>query len=258
MKLLRPSDPAEAVRFKKDNPDARYVTGGTEVFSHQMDKPFDGKVINLLDILATSINISTISAAATMESLRLSKDAPDFIREAASHIGSLNIRNVGTIGGNIATNRSSSDIIPTLLAAAATLTIADEDGQSNITVEKWINAPKGIILSINLPELDIRVFSRKFTRTANDIALLNLAVGYTIKDGVFSKVRVAVGCIAPIVIRLVKAENYLTGKRATEIETEKLKEILLEEASPATDQRASKEYRLSLLNAGLSEFLRTI
>ncbi|NLB35170.1 MAG: hypothetical protein GX817_05065 [Elusimicrobia bacterium] len=258
MKLLKPSNAAEAVKLKKANPKARYVSGGTEIFSHQAVPPYKGDVIDISRILNNSISPFQIGAAATLEEIRTSFDTLDFMKQATSNIGNINIRNMGTIGGNIASGKSSSDIIPALIASKASLTVEKEKGREDISVEDWISSPEGIILFVNIPDSGLTVLVRKFSRTTNDIAIMNLAIGYKLDNDTLEEIIIVAGCLGPQVVRLKKTEDYLLGKDLSEIEIEDILNEALGEISPVTDHRASKEYRMSLVKAGLEEFLREV
>ncbi len=178
------------------------------------------------------------------------------LREAASLIGCPQIRNVGTIGGNICHASPSADSAPALMVYGAQCVIAGPKKERIIPIEKIFAGvqktsckPGEILKEIRLPPPDPASRGRyiKFApRKAMDLPLVGVGVLIRASNGTFEEVKIALGAVAPTPIRARKAEKFLTGKPIKEEFIREAAEEAARESKPITDMRASKEYRLGL------------
>jgi len=191
-----------------------------------------------------------------MQSALIREQLPALI-EAAATIGAVQTRNLGTLGGNLVTCVPSMDSGPTLLALEAEVTIAGPSGQRRIPLSdffvgprKTCLAPADLLVDIVIPKANIgkpTAFQKFGLRKGQALALVNAAASFWPKKGAFSAVRIALGAVAPTVIRAPKAEAFLDGKAISEDAMAEAGEIAMTEAKPISDFRASADYRRDLV-----------
>jgi len=148
-----------------------------------------------------------IGAGCTLQELADAPEIPEALREAALGMGSRNVRNRATVGGNIAADRPCSCLIPSLLVLDATLQVAGMDGVGagltrQIGLAEWLQAPSGLILEVKLPTADAlaagsrRAAYARWARTATDAAVLGVAVSFRLQETSIRDLRVAIGGVA--------------------------------------------------------------
>ncbi|MEW5815050.1 MAG: xanthine dehydrogenase family protein subunit M [Spirochaetota bacterium] len=200
-----------------------------------------------------------IGAAARIEEVAASSLVPQGLVQGARAIGSPQIRNLGTIGGNICNASPCGDTLTPLLVLGGILVLVSLSGVREIPAEDFFTGPKKTIIKENeiLKEIIIEgtclkggsSFRMIGKRNGQAISQVNAACRLALKeDGAeIDVIRIAVGSVAPVPLRLEKTEAYLTGRKVKEIgqprfEKEVFK-ILNAEIKPITDVRASEEYR---------------
>jgi carbon-monoxide dehydrogenase medium subunit len=191
-----------------------------------------------------------------MESALIREKMPALI-DAAGTIGAVQTRNLGTLGGNLVTCVPSMDSGPTLIALEAQVTIAGPKGRRRIALSELFVAPRKTSLAIGELLIDIVIpsanvgkptsFQKFGLRKGQALALVNAAASFWPKKAAFTAPRIALGAVAPTVIRAPKAEAYLEGRPITEEAMAEAGRIAATEAKPITDFRASAEYRRDLV-----------
>jgi CO/xanthine dehydrogenase FAD-binding subunit len=186
---------------------------------------------------------------------------------AASETGGLATQNRGTIGGNIANASPAADTPPALLVYDAELELLSSTGTRRVPYaafhqgyKKMDLAPGEIIARVHLPPRD-PVFSRKDhyrkvgTRRAQAISKVCFA-GSILMDGEHVKdVRIALGSVAPTVVRATRTEDVIRGAILTVAVISQAQEVLLTEISPIDDLRSTARYRARVAANLLREFL---
>lgn len=173
--------------------------------------------------------------------------------QAAQVCGSPQIRNRGTIAGNIVNASPAADSVPSLIVSNATLTLISKDGEENIKLNAFLEGPgktalkAGQILAFiefDKDDKDTISFYRKIgTRKALSIAKASVAFKAIIKDKILSNIEIAYGSVGPTVIHSVKAKGHLEGKTLNE---ETIKETSIKafnEVNPIDDIRSTASYR---------------
>ena len=200
-----------------------------------------------------------IGALATIQALKNSntvKRRCSVLAQAAAAEASVQIRNIATIGGNIANASPAADAPLALLAAQASVIVAGLDGERTIPLEKFFTAPGRTGLRLGELVKEVRVPpARPRTGAAyikhalrrTDIAIVSTAVTLTVFDGVCASVRIGLGSVAPTPLRARKAEGILTGQEITDQLIEEAAEVAAKEASPISDIRGGAEYRLDMI-----------
>jgi carbon-monoxide dehydrogenase medium subunit len=261
---LRPGDLAEAIKLlTKYGEKARIIAGGTDVLVEK-----DPKIEVLIDVMGLGLDyIETddlgvrIGAATTFAEIEASPalrmNPYNILAQAAHQIGTPQIRNLATIGGNICSAVPSADSALPLLALDATVCISGSTEERSMEVSNFfLDARKNalerdeLLTEIRLPVLPARtetVFIKKGRVAAADLATVNAAVRVTISvGGICQDVRIALGAVAPTPVRVKAAESMLRGKKPQDELLEKVAEQASKEISPITDIRGSAQYRTTL------------
>ncbi len=179
------------------------------------------------------------------------------ISQAAGLLGSMAIRNVATIGGNLCNAAPSADTAPALIGLSARAKITGSSGERIVPLEEFFTGPGETVLKtgellveiqVPVPPTETKGVYLKHSRSAVDLATVGVAVIMALKPGgVCQDVKIVLGAVAPTPMRTKKAEEILRGKRVTRALNEKAAQAAAEEAQPITDVRASAEYRKEMI-----------
>lgn len=253
------------VKYKRG---ARLLAGGTDVMIEMKGGYVKPKyLINLKKIKGLD-KISfgkreglSIGSLVTWTNILSSKPIHQYypiLRETASLIGCPQIRNIGTIGGNICHASPSADSAPALMIYEAQCVVAGPGRERNIPIEEIfagvqkISLKQGEILRgfhIPTPDTGSKGCYLKFSpRRAMDLPIVGVAVLIRASDGIFQDVKIALGAVAPTPIRARKAERFLSGKPIDDDTIRKAAKEAMMESKPITDMRASRDYRLGLVD----------
>jgi len=186
--------------------------------------------------------------------------------DAAHTVGAVQTRNLGTLGGNLVTCVPSMDSGPTLLALDAKVIILGSKGtrQSSLTdffigPRRTSLEPDELLLEIIIPKENLgkpASFIKFGLRKGQALALVNAASALWVEGNKFKDVRIALGAVAPVVMRATRAEALLEGQIISEDLVQEAAKIAVGEAKPIDDFRASKEYRNDLIEVGTRRTLQ--
>jgi CO/xanthine dehydrogenase FAD-binding subunit len=184
---------------------------------------------------------------------------------AARETGSIATQNRGTLGGNIANASPAADSPPALLVYDAEIEIVSQRGVRWVpyhgfhTGYKTMNlAPDELLRAVRLPRRAKpwrRYYRKVGTRRAQAISKLCFAGAALVENGAIGDIRIALGSVAPIVLRAVKTEAALTGASITPSAVAAALETLRREIAPIDDIRSTARYRLRVTLNLLAEFL---
>ena len=190
--------------------------------------------------------------------------------EAIKVIGSLQLRNLATIGGNLCNASPAADSAPALLATHATATYVNgAGGPSTIPVEQFFVGPgrsivgaTGLLLGVDVPEpasMTGSCFQRFTPRDAMDIAIASACSQVTLEPGTgrMDDVAIALGAVAPTPMRAGRAEEALLGREPTPELLAQASTLAAGECSPIDDIRGSASYRRSLVEVLVRRTLET-
>jgi CO/xanthine dehydrogenase FAD-binding subunit len=180
------------------------------------------------------------------------------LADGAGIIGSVQTRNMATIGGNLCNAAPSADTGPALAVFEATVHTVSATGERDIPISEFWTGPGRTVLEagevvthIDLPAPPARSgshYQRHTPRKVMDIAAVGTAVYLELDaNGACSVARVSLGAVAPTVIRAPKTEAALAGQAITEESAAAAAKIAATEATPISDQRASAEFRTYLI-----------
>jgi CO/xanthine dehydrogenase FAD-binding subunit len=176
--------------------------------------------------------------------------------QAAANVGTLQIRSIATLGGNLATASPAADSAPPLIALGATVTLTSGSGQRTLPVQSVFAGPKRnglrageIVSSVEIPaKEEVRsAWTRSAVRNENALSTVSVAVASAIQDGRFGPSRVALGAVAPTPILAERACEAMEGSEATADQAEMVAALAAEDARPISDIRASALYRKRLV-----------
>ena len=192
-----------------------------------------------------------------IETSPLIRDRFPILAQAASAIGSAQVRNLGTVVGNLCSAVPSADMAPGLIVLGANLRIASIKGERTIAVEEFFTAPGQSALARNELVVEVQVpnpppysgmvYIKHAVRSAMELAIVSVAAIVTLQDSVCSEVKIALGAVAPTPIRAPKAENLLRGKPLGAELLRQAAEVASEECKPISDIRGSAEYRKEMV-----------
>jgi carbon-monoxide dehydrogenase small subunit/xanthine dehydrogenase small subunit len=270
---FRPTTLEGALEILAQRPgQVRPIAGGTDV----LVRARDGQVAKetLFDITAVPELLGIddrgdhlwIGAAMThtemMESPLVAQWAPA-LPAACGVIGGPQIRNRGTLGGNLANASPAADTVPPLYAADALVEIASIYARRAVPIAELFPGPRQTVLEADELILGVRIpkrpgvrgaFLRLGQRQAQAISKVSVAVALTFKDGKPDWVRVALGAVAPTVIRARQAEAALLDGGWGGLQ--KAKAAVREEVRPIDDLRSTREYRREMAGVLLERAVR--
>jgi CO/xanthine dehydrogenase FAD-binding subunit len=180
---------------------------------------------------------------------RIEREGPPALAEAARTVGSPQIRNAGTIGGNLGTASPAGDGHPFLAAVDASVELTSRDGRRLVPWDQFFVGVKRtalqageLITAVQLPDdlPERQAFGKIGVRNAMVIAIV-CAVVTRRPDG---RTTVGLGSVGPTPIRAPGAETMISSiSRPTEADLDEFQRLVSEEARPITDHRSTEEYR---------------
>jgi carbon-monoxide dehydrogenase medium subunit len=236
---LQPKSIDEAISLLESHGDsAKYIAGGTDVIVKCKEKKIAPHYLvslrglkDLAYIQRDAEGILRIGALTThrmLETSSLIRSHYPAIYDAVQNIGSVQVRNVATIGGNICNAVPSADGIIPLLTLGAHLTLVGPKGKRSLPLKSFFLGPGQtlmnhgeILTEFFIPTLLPRTsgaYIKHTRREAMELPILGVGMGLSLAEDkkTCAKVRIALGVAAPTPIRAVLAEEYLTGKEVNE------------------------------------------
>ena len=212
-----------------------------------------------------------IGAACTYTALRIheiiSREFP-LLATAASWTGGIANQNRGTLGGNIANASPAADSLPALLVYDAELTLISVRGERRVAYRTFHTGYKQTVLAADELIRDI-LLPRRFSgyisharkvggRNAQAISKVCLAALGQMAGGTIRDIRLAMGSVAPVPLRLSETERMLTGKRIEPALIDAARKSVAKEICPIEDIRSSARYRSVVAGNLVAEFLEKL
>lgn len=264
---FEPASIPEAVELlQKYGDDAKVIAGGTDLLVDMKEEKIKPKVlVNIMKIPdlrcivedGTELSIGAATTMVEIEESRVIKESYELIYEAVKELGTVQVRNMATIGGNICNAVPSADLPPALVALDARSKIVGANGERTLPLEEFFVGVRKTKLKNELlkeivvkkpPERSGTAFI-KLARTSEDLAIVNAAVRITLnRDDSCEEARIAVGGgIGPTLLRPKEAEKILEGKKFDEEIISKAAEICSQSFQCRLSSiRASPEYKIEL------------
>jgi carbon-monoxide dehydrogenase medium subunit len=267
--LLQPRGLSEALEAKRDYGErAKVLAGGTDLMVLLKERKLKTEAVNSLRHLRELNFIREQPQGVTLGSLVTHTDVstseivgrrfPD-LAEACSQIGATQIQNLGTVGGNLCNASPAADTAPPLLLLDAVLTLASTRGERRIPIHDFFLGPRQTVLKtdellkeIFIPKISGRrgaTYLKLGRRQAMEIAIvgLGMAIHLNGSDQIISECRIAMGSVAPTVLRARSAEEVLRDREITSELVDEMAAVAADAARPISDVRASAEYRMDMI-----------
>lgn len=210
--------------------------------------------------------IGALVTHADVASSELIKEKGAILAQACSTVGSPQIRNRGTIGGNINHASPSGDSIPALITLNAEILLQSKDNKRWIPLVEFFTGPGQTIRKENEIMTAVRfkplgkdyfcLYQKLGQRKSLACSKASLAFVARVDDKVVSDVRIAMGAVAPTVIRAPKTEKFLEGKKIESDTIQRASELAIQEAKPISDLRSTAEYRKNMMGSLIEKALK--
>jgi len=188
--------------------------------------------------------------------------------QAAHSIGAPQIRNVGTVVGNLVTASPANDTITPLIALGAEVFIRSKNKDYSVKlmdfytgVRTTILAPDEMVVAVQFKKMDVNqrgAFVKYLLRETHAISVVNVCAILTINKSEIMDASVTLGAVAPTIIHSKKAENFLKGKMLTKSVINEAADLSKEDAVPIDDIRSSESYRTHLIPVLLKRAMNRI
>src|SRR5215207_7557584 len=190
------------------------------------------------------------------------------LARAAWEVGAPQIRNRGTIAGNLITASPANDTITPLMALDASVTLQSTKGIRTVAlkdfytgVRKTVMQPDEMLVDISFPAMETSArgtFIKLALRRAQAISIMDVAVILDLDADSVVAASIALGAVAPTIIRAPEAENYLVGKQLTGEVLEEAALLTMNSCKPIDDIRGSAAYRSEMVRVCTLRGLKTI
>lgn len=187
------------------------------------------------------------------------------ISTAAAQMAHNQVRNVGTVGGNISNAVPSADLPPVFIALNATVKIAGANGERTLALEDVFTGPGKTVLAQDEIITELIVPDQKMTgsnyikfglRKSGALAVVGVAAAVQVENNIIRDARIVLGAVAPTPVRAKKTEDFLKGKQVSDDLLVEAGLIATGECKPISDIRASAEYRTDLVRVFTRRALR--
>ncbi|MBW2058047.1 MAG: xanthine dehydrogenase family protein subunit M [Deltaproteobacteria bacterium] len=266
---VRPSSLEEACRLLgRSEGESRVLAGGTDLLVQVKQKRLHPDlVVSLRDVPGLSfIRVEpdgsvAIGAMTSLGAIETSKEMLEHlppVAEAASMVGSVQVRSRATLGGNLCNAAPSADMAPILIAYEATVDLGDGRRDRSIPLEDFFTGPGQTVLETGevmkavriprAPEWSFGTYLKAF-RSSMDIAVVGVGIRVTFRreTTVCQDLRLVLGAVAPTPMRARGSERMAAGRELDDVLIEEISRMASEEARPISDVRSTAGYRKSLV-----------
>jgi len=248
-------------------PETKLLAGGTDLLPQLKNgllKP--ARVVDLSGVArlraiepadGQGLRIGSAVTARTLELDRAVRARYLSLAESGALVGSVQVRNLATLGGNLCNAAPSADMAPPLLALDAEAVITGPKGERRVPVatfftgvHRTVLAPDELLVELVVPAPGPRSggnYLRHTPRRELDIAVVGVASQLTLANGICTKARIALAAVAPVPVRAMAAEQWLEGQPVTPDRIKRAADLAVEVARPISDQRGSAEFRRHLV-----------
>ncbi len=265
---LRPANVAEALDLISKHEDEYKIIGGGQsllILLRQglvaTEYLIDIKRLEELNYIKfdakEGLRIGATTTHRTIEKSALIKEKYRVLADMETKLAHIQVRNWGTIGGNLAHGDAAGDPAPVLMALGASLKLGSAKGTRTIALDEFYTdlfetalAADEIVLEVQVPPPAAASAAcyEKFNLLESDQGIVAVAAWVSLNGGTCKEARIALGNAAPTAIRARKAEGLLTGQKLTDTLLEEVGKAASEEAEPVADIHASEEFRHHLVN----------
>lgn len=217
----------------------------------------------------TGLSLGTLVTIRTLELHPLIQEHYPALSQAATTFAGVQIRNLATVGGNICNASPAGDTLPALIAYGAECRLIGPEGERLVPLESFFLGPGRTVLrraellvELHLPPPPPHtgaLYIKHSPRSAMDISAVGVAsvVSFEGRDGVCREVRIALGAVAPTVMRARSVEALLRGQRLDAALIQQAARAAMEDARPIDDIRGTARHRRAIVEALTGRTLRS-
>lgn len=270
-KCFIPTSLEQAVEFKSKQQDVVIVSGGTDICVNCNKRGLDPSVVmslsNLLGMSQVYVEDGKLIVGGRAKLTSLEAWAREEMPELYKIMwlfGSPQIRNAGTLAGNIANGSPIADSLPWLFVMEAQIELIGAGGKRLVNINSFYKGYKQLDMRademisriiVPLPESQETIRLFKVSKRKNlDISAFTAAIRMTIADNKIQQASLAYGGVGPVVFRLPKTESFLSGKEPTEATFAEAGKLARTEITPISDVRGSSDFRFQLAENILLKF----
>lgn len=261
----RPESLEEVWRLLAAEEEARLVAGGTDLLvrARQKKLPLPPTLVSLRRVadlrgiqVAETFRIGSLTTMAECAEHAGLRSRLPALAEAAGLMGSVQIRNLATVGGNLCNASPCAELATPLLVHGARVELVDPSGRRELPLEDFFRGPgmtcleRGEILAallVDAPPPESRAFYQRRGRVRMDLAQASLALRVEMEGRRCRLARVAAGAVAPTPLRLREVESLLTGERLTPAVIQRAADRAEKSVRPISDIRAGAGHRRRLV-----------
>ncbi len=259
-----------AIDYLDKNEDAKIISGGTDVLikSREGKEEFNGiklvgitRIPELKEIKYDNEGNIIIGAACTfteIETNPIIKEKLSILTVAAGSVGGPQVRNLGTIGGNVCNGATSADTASSLFVLDAILVIESKDGVKEVDIKEFYISAGKVSLSQGEILVCIKILKENYEgykghyikfaqRNAMDIATLGCATMVKSNSNVIEDLKLGFGVAGPTPLRAIIAEEFAKGKEINDSNLKIIGEKALENSKSRDSWRGSKAFRENLI-----------
>ena len=258
---------------------ARIIAGGTDIIL-EIERGIRSGIDTLIDVTRIpdleriwldendQIHIGPLVTHNHCVASKLIRDRAYPLARACWEVGAPQIRNRGTVAGNLITASPANDSITPLIALGAQVTLLSQAGKRVTSLDEFYTGVRQTVVRSDEMMVDISfpamkkgqrgTFVKLGLRNAQAISLVNVAILLTLDKGRVDEASITLGAVAPVIIHAKDAENYFRGRTLDEEVITYTAELAKEAARPIDDLRASADYRDEMVRVCTLRGLRDI
>lgn len=253
--------------MQQGNGRASLMAGGTDLLVEikenlrSLDSVINIKKIPGLDYLtytdADGLKFGALTTIRRLETSALIQNKYAGLAQAASEVGSIQVRNRATVAGNICRASPSADTLPPLIADGASVKLYGPDGARTVLMTDFFTGPGKTVMAADeiLTEISVppplpntgKVYIKHGRRLAMELATVGVAVTLTMAGDICQQVCLVLGAVAPTPIRVPQAETLLQGNVVTDELVFAAAKLAQATARPISDVRSSAAYRSEMV-----------
>jgi len=273
-----PATLQDAVKLLAEEPKAwLLIAGGTDVMvqfaagtlrARKLLSIWNLPELRRIEVLPNEIRIGGGSTYTDLRGHEVVASEFSLLARAASWTGGIANQNRGTLGGNIVNASPAADSLPALLAYEGDLVLSSARGERRVPYVNFHTgykqmqlAPDELIRAVCLPRhfSDYLSYARKVgARSAQAISKVCMAALGRLEKGEIRDVRIALGSVAPVPMRLRETERVLEGKRLETDTMARARRAAVAETRPIDDIRSTARYRAAVVGNLVVEFLQML
>lgn len=252
---------ADALQARVEHPSWLVLAGGTDVMvpgSGLTDAPgvldlFGVDELHGVDVIGDAVRIGACTTYAELLASDVVRDTLPLLSAAARDVGAEQIREHGTIGGNVVTCSPVGDMLPGLLALDASVLLASVSATRTVPYERFVRghrlvdlAPDELLVAVEIPRPEpgtVQHWRKVGTRAAQAIAKVAIAAAARVERGRVARFRLAFGAVADHPVRLHAVEAMVEGAVADATLAEAVGTAVRDALQPITDVRSTADYR---------------